>query len=226
MNQQLSLATKFKNSYKVNQFNNLIKHVFWSTLAPAKRILLRFKLSKIPEINIHFGCGEISDARFINVDARPLPHVHLVTKSPMLRAFPKSSAHSIYGCHVFEHLPFHMQKIVITRWVDILKPGGWLRLSVPDFDKLVDKYLICDRNPLSIQAPLMGGQDYPGNFHCAIFTSAHLSKLLRDSGLINITAWHPRDEHAWPHDHSWSDSVSLNLIAQKPISIKSHSEIN
>lgn len=138
-------------------------------------------------------------------------------------SYHKSSADSIYGCHVFEHLPFHTQRIVLNRWFSILKPGGHLRLSVPDFDKLIEKYLMCNRDPLSIQAALMGGQNYSGNFHTAIFTYAHLKNLLQDCGFIEVNDWHPRNEQNWPHDHSWTDTVSLNIIAKKPIESFKHS---
>jgi predicted SAM-dependent methyltransferase len=179
-------------------------------------LILPLEISRRPEVNIHFGCGTIIDSRFINVDARPMAHVHLTTKSPMLEPFPAASAHSIYGCHVLEHLSFHSQKQVLRRWLDILKPGGRLMLSVPDFDKLVDRFMVNGRDPLAIQAALMGGQDYPGNFHCAIFTRTHLADLLHECGFVEIGAWHPRDERAWPKDHSWTDSVSLNLTARRP----------
>lgn len=214
---KIPLNKKIRQSYKVRQVGRAASHVLWSSLAPLRRLLLPSEIAGRAEVHIHFGCGDIADERFINVDARPLPHVHLVTKSPMLHAFSDNSANSIYGCHVFEHLPFHTQKKVLLRWINILKPGGRLRLSVPDFDKLVDKFLLTGRDPLSIQAPLMGGQDYPGNFHYAIFTGKHLGSLLHESGFVNVTAWHPRDEPSWPNDHSWTDSVSLNLIAQKPL---------
>lgn len=156
---QTSLLQKVRQSYKVRQVSMAAATALWSALAPLRRLWLPMMIARRSEVNIHFGCGDIADARFINVDARPMPHVHLVTRSPMLQPFHKNSVNSIYGCHVFEHFPFHTQKKVLKRWFDILKPGGRIRLSVPDFDKLVDKFLQTDRNPLSIQATLMGAQD-------------------------------------------------------------------
>jgi predicted SAM-dependent methyltransferase len=180
-------------------------------------LALPLELARRREVHLHFGCGTIKDPRFVNIDARPMSHVHLVTKSPLLKPFADGSSDSIYSCHVLEHFSFLAQKRVLRRWLEVLKPGGRLRLSVPDFDKLVDTFLKSDRNPLAIQMPLMGGQEYPGNFHCAIFTRRHLESLLLECGFEAVTGWHPREEVDWPRDWSWSDEVSLNLEARRPL---------
>jgi predicted SAM-dependent methyltransferase len=135
----------------------------------------------------------------------------------MLRAFANASADSIYACHVFEHFPVAQQATVLHRWFEILKPGGVLRLSVPDFDKLYTKYTESNRSIPVIQLLLMGGQDYPGNFHCAIFNQDHLSSVLECAGFVNIRNWHPKEEKDWPPDHSWSVDLSINLVGEKPI---------
>jgi len=211
-----TLIGRVRGSYKLGQVRAWSGKAFWSGLAPLRRPALPWLLARRAEVNIHFGCGPIHDPRFINVDARAMRHVHVVTRSPLLRAFPLGCADMIYACHVFEHLPFARQKAVLTRWLDILKPGGRVMISVPDFDKLVDRYLANERNPRSIQEPLMGGQDYPGNFHFAIFTRSHLMALLDAAGFTEIAEWHPRDEVSWPQDYSWADWISLNVCARRP----------
>lgn len=128
----LPLLRRIRGSYKVRQVTKSASHAFWLSLAPVRRLWLPSAIARRNEVHIHFGCGDIADDRFINVDARPLPHIHLVTKSPMLRAFSENSVDSIYGFHVLEHLPFHTQEKVLRRWITILKPGGRLRLSIPD----------------------------------------------------------------------------------------------
>jgi predicted SAM-dependent methyltransferase len=211
----MSLVNRLRNSYKVQQICATILRIAIPFIVASRHLTLRAKIAKRSELHIHFGCGEINDERFINVDARPLPHIDLITKSPLLRAFPINCAHSIYGCHVFEHIPYAQQLPVLRRWLSILRPGGKLMLSVPDFDKLVDRYLATKRDVDRIQEPLMGGQDYAGNFHFAILNRTHLTTLMERSGFERIAEWHPQQELAWPRDYSWDDSVSLNLVGYK-----------
>jgi hypothetical protein len=62
----------------------------------------------------------------------------------------------------------------------------------------------------------MGGQEYPGNFHCALFTRERMGMILARAGFRNIRDWHAVEEDNWPRDWSWDETVSLNLKAEKP----------
>ena len=66
-----------------------------------RRIVLGPKLPSIPDGKtlIHLGCGVLNDSRYINVDARRLPHVHYVAKADTLPFFPDNFADLIYACY-------------------------------------------------------------------------------------------------------------------------------
>jgi hypothetical protein len=55
--------------------------------------------------------------------------------------------------------------------------GGVLRLSVPDFDKLIDVYNASGKSMESITNRLMGGQDHQYNIHYSVFNYRRLSDL-------------------------------------------------
>lgn len=208
---------RIRKSYKVNALKNAAIEFLFPVISAGSRIALAGKLRSHSPLWIHFGCGEIADKRFINVDARPFSHVDYVTKSPLMPAIPDRAADLIYACHVFEHISYlNDQARTLARWRSILKPGGRLLLSVPDFDKAVGLYHRGERNFGEIQSALMGGQEYPGNFHFALFTADHLRTLLEQAGFTGIRHWHPRESDNWPKDWSWDDSISLNLSAQNP----------
>ena len=46
----------------------------------------------------------------------------------------------IYACHIVEHLDQEETSIFFNECNRVLKPGGIVRVVVPDFDKLVDSY--------------------------------------------------------------------------------------
>jgi predicted SAM-dependent methyltransferase len=226
----VAVVQRLRNSYKLNKAKKIALQGISPAVAayrvalrgipPAiaayRRIVLPTKLSRCSVLRIHFGCGEIEDSRFLNVDSRPFRHVDYITRSPLMPALPARSADLIYACHVFEHISYHAHRKVLRRWHEILKPRGQLLLSVPDFDKVVGLYCSGMRGFKWTQNVLMGGQEYSGNNHLAIFTRDTLSKLLADWGFTNIREWHAAEEDCWPKDWSWDESLSLNLRADKP----------
>jgi len=176
---------------------------------------LPHKLATRVPLWIQFGCGEVADNRFINVDARPFRHVDYITTSPMMPIVPAGAVELIYACHVFEHISYFQGQVeTLERWREMLKHGGHLMLSVPDFDKVIAQRT--DRGFDWVVSVLMGGQDYPGNFHYALFTRQHLTELLERFGFTDVQEWHAASQNNWPKDWSWDESVSLNLMARRP----------
>ncbi|MGE5775938.1 MAG: class I SAM-dependent methyltransferase, partial [Chloroflexota bacterium] len=54
---------------------------------------------------------------------------------------PDGSVSAIYSCHMLEHLDILEAKRFLTEAYRVLKPGGILRIVVPDLKKLVSAYL-------------------------------------------------------------------------------------
>jgi predicted SAM-dependent methyltransferase len=211
----VKIADRLRHSYKINVAKRIAARGLSPVISGYKRIAFRYEFRSRSDLNIHFGCGKFADARFFNVDALPFRHVHYVTSSPRMPALPAQSAKLIYACHVFEHISHQTQLDVLKRWHELIKPGGEILLSVPDFDKIVEVYM---RGALPFdqaQGAVMGGQDYPGNFHYALFTPDHLTGLLEKAGFSNIRGWRARDQENWPRDWSWAEWLSLNLRAEK-----------
>lgn len=191
-----------------------------------KRLLVKPQLPKNQDgkIFIHLGCGDIASPEFINVDARPAPHVHYVCNVTDLSIFQSDYADLVYACHVLEHIRHTALAKTLWEWRRILKPSGILRLSVPDFDKIVHIYESSDRDINSILGPLIGGQDYQYNVHHSVFNHKYLSEKLIEVGFKEVRQWAP--ERVANHDFKdWANSdiviegrafpVSLNLEAIK-----------
>ena len=76
----------------------------------------------------------------------------------------------------------HELKDVLSDWVRCLKPEGLMRISVPDVGALTDIYAM-DNDLSKIIGPLLGGQDYPENFHYSAFDFNSLKDLMIQCGL-------------------------------------------
>jgi predicted SAM-dependent methyltransferase len=175
-------------------------------------------------VNLHLGCGDINHPQFINIDGRPAPHVHYVRSLANLSLFKNETVDLIYASHCLEHFPHTQVAEILQEWSRVLKPGGILRLAVPDFDSLVTLYQDYGNDVNLIMNPLMGGQDYRYNFHRIAFNQSSLTKLLIEVGFHNIQPWQPYlTELTQIDDHSSCQfqadgktyPISLNLQAHK-----------
>lgn len=140
---------------------------------------------------MHLGCGNIDHIKFINIDGYPHPHVHYVQTIDRLPQFKDGSVDLIYASHCLEHFCYTQTGDVLKEWQRVLRKGGVLRLSIPDFDKLVEIYRIHNQDPDVILPQLMGGQDNTYNFHYTALNIVNLSRLLRSAGFARIELWHP-----------------------------------
>lgn len=184
-----------------------------------------FPVNEDGKVFLHIGCGKINSPEFINVDARPMAHVHVATDDiTSLSDFDDSSVDLIYMCHILEHIKQDELKEVLCELKRALKQGGVLRLSVPNIDQLIAVYEGSRRDVLAINKQLMGGQDHEYNIHYSIFNEQYLTDLLKDAGFSEVRSWDPDNcEH-----HDFKDRalrkikagekkylISLNLEAVK-----------
>lgn len=174
---------------------------------------------------LHVGCGDIDAPGFVNIDARRMPHVHFSIQDLRDLSFvPPGCADLVYVSHVLEHVPHLEVASVLKVLYRITRPGGVLRLAVPDFDLILDLYRQTGYDIRAILGPLMGGQDYPQNFHFGVFNRSFLQELLLGCGFVDVRAWSPTtaDHHAF---EDWSSrdfvydgqkfQISLNLEANR-----------
>ena len=79
------------------------------------------------KLNIGAGPTKIEDFTPLDVKhgkpAFPLP-------------YDDNSIEEIRASHVLEHFSFNDAKKALIEWVRVLKPGGRLRVAVPDFEKI------------------------------------------------------------------------------------------
>jgi predicted SAM-dependent methyltransferase len=172
-------------------------------------------------MKLHLGCGTKHIEDYINIDIRYLPGVDEVNNIRFLRNYKENTVDEIYACHVLEHFGRWEYKEVIKRWFEILKPGGKLRLAIPNFNSICEYYTKTS-DLKSIMGLLYGGQDYDENYHYVIFDYPTLSNDLKNIGYSKITEWqaedYPGDDFSksyLPHMDKNGILMSLNILAIK-----------
>ncbi len=177
-------------------------------------------------MKLHLGCGKRFIPGYIHIDAVEYPHIAHVTSIDNLSFIQSDTAEVIYNCHVLEHFKRRDIQRVLGEWHRVLKPGGTLRVSVPDFAALCEIYRRFGDIGL-VMGPLFGRQDYLYNIHYNVFDLASLRKHLEDAGFVAVREYDWRNtEHADVDDYSQAyiphmdkDSgilVSLNVECEKP----------
>ena len=175
---------------------------------------------------LHLGCGAVKIGDFCNVDVDRGLYPDVKDDILRLKKFPNCFAETIYACHVLEHVAHAEVAVVLRRWFEVLTPGGELRISVPDLDRIVTIY---KENWDHFQHPgntpwiglIYGGQDDQYDFHKTGFNFNWARYLLIDAGFVDV--------EEYPHEPHWlgiedaslahepfGQYISLNVKARRP----------
>lgn len=153
-------------------------------------------------MKLHLGCGKRFIPGFKHIDVVDFPHIDVVSSVDRLSMIADNSCDLVYSCHVLEH--FHQKVIVdvLKEWLRVLKPGGILRISVPDMRNLFKVYDETDDLSL-ILGPIFGKGDYLYNIHYTGFDFKTLKDALELAGAERIRRYDWREtEHACVDDFS------------------------
>lgn len=160
-------------------------------LGKAYRLLFPLPLPKNSDGKryVNLGSGKKTDPRFINIDGYPHRNIHYVHRIDRLPFLADESVDFAYASHCLEHFSYRETSLILREWCRILRPGGVLRLSVPDFRQLEKIYENSRQDLTVIREMLCGGQDNPFNYHYAVFDESLLTSELLASGFNAVRPW-------------------------------------
>ena len=184
------------------------------------KLIITNELSSALKPRVHIGCGPINLEGWINIDARNNSHIHINTDVMDLKDFSDDSIGEIYMCHVLEHFSFEEVSSILDVFYRKLKPGGLLRISVPDFRLMAQSYLVQKVGLHSLKYALMGGQDYQYNFHKSVYDLETLVQVLNDAGFNNSQPYETVKDFGldigdWSTGEIENQPISLNVKARK-----------
>jgi predicted SAM-dependent methyltransferase len=148
------------------------------------------------EIKLNIGAGSTVIEGFTPIDRKlgseafPLP-------------YEDGSVSEIRASHILEHFTFGDAQKAMEEWSRVLKPGGRIRISVPDVDKVLK-----DETPNRLFY-LMGGQMHADDIHKSAYDRNRLTALMSQNGLKQIKDWYS------PNTDSAALPISLNLEGVK-----------
>jgi predicted SAM-dependent methyltransferase len=182
-------------------------------------MLDRYAKEEDKSMRLHIG-GMQKKPGWKIFNVQPGPDVDYIGDCSDLSQFPDASVDEIYASHVLEHLS-HSDKLPATlrEFHRVLKAGGRLRISVPDFEAVCRLFLDPTHTREDrefIMQIAFGGQMDPHDFHHVGLTFELLDKYLRKAGFASVERSGDFGEF---HDESRQKfnglPISVNVIAAK-----------
>jgi len=179
----------------------------------------------IQKNKLNLGCYDRKIHGFINVDIREDVKPDMIDDVFKLKKFENNSIDLIYACHVLEHADYIESEMALKRWHSVLKPGGVLRLAVPDMEAHFAHYYY-HRDLTLLHSTFWGSQKHAYDYHKNGWDFKKLKEDLTRVGFHDIIRYDWREtEHFYVDDYSQTyyphmdkengKLMSLNVEARK-----------
>ncbi|HEY6141724.1 MAG TPA: methyltransferase domain-containing protein [Thermoanaerobaculia bacterium] len=151
---------------------------------------------------LHLGCGQQVIDGWLNVDVYPSDRrVVAFDVRTGLHFLDDASIDFIYNEHFFEHFDLRGGRKLLAECRRVLRPGGRMRISMPDLDRVVRRYLagwadgageFRDYRRAFFGEPLL---DTPGELlnlslrgyeHRFLYAEPDIVRMLEQSGFRNV----------------------------------------
>jgi predicted SAM-dependent methyltransferase len=152
---------------------------------------------------LHWGCGPITPYGWVNSDIHPFPGVDVMADIRAGLPLADDSFDYIVSIHTLPEIPYCDLDRALVELRRVLRPGGVLRLSLPDLDKAinaylskdVDYFLISDEVVKSIAGKMIVQLLWYGRSRC-MFTVEFMTEMLERNGFHSIQPCLFRQTHS------------------------------
>lgn len=177
-------------------------------------------------MNLHIGSGPIHLPGFVNLDKEAFHNPDVVMDALDIRMkYGENSIENILSIHMLEHLRFPTEANCFLKAAhDVLKPGGLLRLVVPNLELVAKAYASGSDLKFIYGADFKGYYHYPESraekFHFFMTSWQHqmvydfelLKMMLIDAGFRNISPMPfgvSKVQALCNHDRFLSESIAV-----------------
>ena len=171
-------------------------------------------------MRLHIGGEERKDGwTVLNVQSGPC--ADLVGSCTDLSMLARETVDEVYASHVLEHLGYMTElPAALGEVFRVLRPGGWFRGAVPDFEILCRLFLHPSATPddrWQIMRRMFGGQTDPFDFHKVGLWPDYFAGLLHGAGFVDIRRVESFNLFKDGSTATYGGvPISLNLEARKP----------
>ncbi len=168
---------------------------------------------------LHLGSGKKPIHGWVNIDALREVNPDSVQDVFTLPMVGNDCVDIIYASHVLEHSSRKTCRDVLSRWYQVLKPGGILRIAVPDIEAAMKWYLV-HGDIGEISGFLWGGQRNDYDFHGVGWDFTSLANLLMAVGFKRVARYDWKlTDHAYCDDYSQAYLPHMDKIHGQPMSL-------
>lgn len=152
-------------------------------------------LQRIPLADyLNIGCGPNARIGYINMDYRWRPG-QVCWDATRRLPLGDHSLKGVYTEHCLEHLPFQSIAPILAEIKRVLRPGGTVRIVVPDAELYVRRYISGEPMPYAefdkehgVYSPMMSiNRIFRAHGHLYSYDFSTLSKLMENAGFLRIS---------------------------------------
>lgn len=171
--------------------------------APVERRKVRGYLNRSP-LRLHLACGLTRKEGWVNIDLLGVP-VDMAWNLESGLPFPDASVDSVFHEHLIEHIPTEATYHLTRECLRVLRPGGVLRVAVPDAGLCLRSYAGQAESDWaeSRATPMMSVESlFYEHKHVAMYDAEKLTLLLEVCGLTDVAERRYQDSQICPSPDS------------------------
>lgn len=169
-------------------------------------------------IRLNLGCGKFKLKGFTNIDL--LDRVEPDLKADICHLpYDAGTVDEIYAGHVLEHFPFSAGMHALHYWHSLLRDGGRISISVPDYDVLARRYV---ENPGAEQLQELNDiyiySEHQESHHHYMYSGPLLEKVMREVGFSDLVRM-PQDHPYFPMAVDWQIGITAEKHCYKRMGV-------